>query len=520
MKRKNTLSVYAVCSILILGVISPAFTFEPAFATTPILYGIDGAAGNLDPELYIIDQTSGTAVSVGAIGVADLAGCGAMDAHPVTGVLWALCENDGIAVPADAGKPMLITINPATGAGTKIADVSGSLFLAGSFRIFDMSFENGGVNTLYVVALDPAGSVAVELHTLALTGVSTKTIPGDLMPPGGAAGGNGLAFSPTDTLFHIDLTNFSTLTLGTGAAAALAGTTWSQGATNFLRDNAMDFEPGTGILFSSTNDGPPGLSAATGPNWLSTVNTVTGLVSIVGPTQIGLDAIAFIEEDDMFEECFVHVEWDNPLFLFPGSPPTGNPPIVFDDDCVGGTFNQGQPAELLCVPTQVPEPAFLCIVQVPNFIDDLDLKTVIVDITYDPNGPPPNTFDDGAPATGPPFIIPTDPDLPGPGGQGTPDDCPIVDQGEVDEQNPGVYFYEFECRPNPDWEQLQFFFHPNVQKLEIWTTSFDDPKVGGTFIPIDTSSLLLAGAQSISMWMIPVILAGIGIGIFVIKRRN
>jgi len=44
--------------------------------------------------------------------------------------------------------------------------------------------------------------------------------------------------------------------------------------------------------------------------------------------------------------------------------------------------------------------------------------------------------------------------------------------------------------------------------------------VGGFNVPIDTSSLLLAGVQSISMWMIPVVIAGIGIGIFVIKRRN
>jgi len=44
--------------------------------------------------------------------------------------------------------------------------------------------------------------------------------------------------------------------------------------------------------------------------------------------------------------------------------------------------------------------------------------------------------------------------------------------------------------------------------------------VGGTYIPIDQSALLLAGVQSISMWMIPVVIAGIGIGVFVIKRRN
>jgi len=44
--------------------------------------------------------------------------------------------------------------------------------------------------------------------------------------------------------------------------------------------------------------------------------------------------------------------------------------------------------------------------------------------------------------------------------------------------------------------------------------------VGGSDVAINTSALLLAGATSNSMWMIPVIVAGIGIGIFVIKRRN
>ena len=44
--------------------------------------------------------------------------------------------------------------------------------------------------------------------------------------------------------------------------------------------------------------------------------------------------------------------------------------------------------------------------------------------------------------------------------------------------------------------------------------------IGGTYIPIDQSALLLAGVQSVSMWMIPVVIAGIGIGVFVIKRRN
>jgi len=44
--------------------------------------------------------------------------------------------------------------------------------------------------------------------------------------------------------------------------------------------------------------------------------------------------------------------------------------------------------------------------------------------------------------------------------------------------------------------------------------------IGGTLVPIDTTALLLAGVQSISMWMIPVVAAGIVIGVFVIKRRK
>jgi len=47
---------------------------------------------------------------------------------------------------------------------------------------------------------------------------------------------------------------------------------------------------------------------------------------------------------------------------------------------------------------------------------------------------------------------------------------------------------------------------------------FIDIAVGGELIPINTTSLLLAGAQMTASWMIPVLVAGAGIGI-VISRR-
>ena len=43
--------------------------------------------------------------------------------------------------------------------------------------------------------------------------------------------------------------------------------------------------------------------------------------------------------------------------------------------------------------------------------------------------------------------------------------------------------------------------------------------VGGEFIPIETTSLIVAGAQSFS-WMIPVVLSGIGIGLFAVSRKS
>jgi len=43
--------------------------------------------------------------------------------------------------------------------------------------------------------------------------------------------------------------------------------------------------------------------------------------------------------------------------------------------------------------------------------------------------------------------------------------------------------------------------------------------IGGEIIPIEQTSLLLAGAQSFS-WMIPLVISSIGIGIFVVSRKS
>jgi len=44
-------------------------------------------------------------------------------------------------------------------------------------------------------------------------------------------------------------------------------------------------------------------------------------------------------------------------------------------------------------------------------------------------------------------------------------------------------------------------------------------EVGGVIVPLENTSLLVAGAQSFS-WMIPVVLSVLGIGLFVVSRKS
>ena len=63
----------------------------------------------------------------------------------------------------------------------------------------------------------------------------------------------------------------------------------------------------------------------------------------------------------------------------------------------------------------------------------------------------------------------------------------------------------------------------SVEILEMTADSFkviiNPTVVGGELIPIETTSLLLAGAQSFS-WMIPVVLSVVGITLFVVSRKS
>ena len=99
-------------------------------------------------------------------------------------------------------------------------------------------------------------------------------------------------------------------------------------------------------------------------------------------------------------------------------------------------------------------------------------------------------------------------------------DCEIVDEIKVwcravdpitDRLNPGEFF---ELTVFLDTES-----EPSITFNAEWTMGEQMQPVGGELLSLNTTSLLLASAQTFS-WMIPVILSVLGIGLFVASRKS
>jgi len=80
--------------------------------------------------------------------------------------------------------------------------------------------------------------------------------------------------------------------------------------------------------------------------------------------------------------------------------------------------------------------------------------------------------------------------------------------------------FEISCTdPYPGgifWQGVPF---PNCDLGFVTYFEEDEVPVGGEFLPIETTSLLLASAQTFS-WMIPVVLSVLGIGLFVFRKSE
>ena len=309
-----------LCVLLLVPVfVQPALAGPPGCPSYQ-LFGVTGADG--DASLYALDPSNGSATFIEYIsdGVNGFSAISAIAFHPTTNVLYAIGAINALAEPN-----VLMTIDPCSAAGTKIAVLTGDIHPAS--RITDMSFRPTD-QTLFVYNKDNIYGNIVETVNVA-TGAVTKLPLSD----NSGASGNGLAFSPLalgpTVLYHgagvsgIGPFGFHTYDQSTGERTDLGD------FCTVISPNAMDFQPATNKLYASNHSA----------NNLVTINTTpVGLcfaVTSVGPTVATLDAIAFYPNLDS--------DLDGVLDSVDNCPSAYNPPVASWVDKLNVTHFNSQP---------------------------------------------------------------------------------------------------------------------------------------------------------------------------------
>lgn len=228
-------------------------------AADPVIYGSAYTGPNAPATLYSIDPNTGAPTLIGAIGFNQV-GAISFDS---SGTLY------GVGRRTVGGAQVLITINPTTGAGTEVGATTQSAFFQ------DIAFRNGD-NALYGYA---GGNGAGNIYTFNISsGVATLLgDTGDNFPSG-----NGLAFSPFDTLYKADNNSLWSINQSNGSGTTLLSLTYE---TAGGRVNGMKFDNATGILWASVRDDAS-------DNYLATVDIGTGNVDYIGLTQSGVDGLS------------------------------------------------------------------------------------------------------------------------------------------------------------------------------------------------------------------------------------
>jgi len=224
------------------------------------------------------------------------------------------------------------------------------------------------------------------------------------------------------------------------------------------------------------------------------------LASILILGGLGLSQQAF---SDHFPANWVEAHWGT---TGPSGPLGTTGPLIPDDFI----FDMASPFDLdLTAPTMTVDPSGIITIDLPNFVDDLPDKFIDIEIDFGTD----LAVAPVVPATA--FGIDTS--------TGGPVLCGEVFSA-VDPFDTSVWFISVDCSPNPDFETITLTYDSDsvatITKIWVETTSlggFFFFPVGGTSIPIDTTSLLLAGA-SVNVWMIPVILSAAGFGILIARK--
>ena len=258
MERKFKLMIFG---FLVLALV-PSFV-SSSYATSQ-LYGIAGTGGGISSisTFYTIDHTNGVATSVGLVG---FLGCDAMEVDD-SGITYATCNRPGTDIN------VLVTIDPLTGVGTEVGPTGIGIASGGNSGPKDTSLRNSD-GVLFGYTHDCGRGFNLMTINLS-TGLGTP-----LGGPGNCNSGNGLSFTPGDTLLVKQFLTLSEVDQVTGAL--------SNSIVTARVATAMDYNPDDGLGYAAeSNQGNPATD-------LVTIDPVTGVSTLVGPTVNSLTAIAF-----------------------------------------------------------------------------------------------------------------------------------------------------------------------------------------------------------------------------------
>src|SRR6267143_331730 len=233
--------------------------------TRNILFGAVG--GGTLSDLFILNPANGSVI-------ADLGPTGfsitGLRFDPTTGILYGSTANVG------PSRGSLITLNPITGTGTLV----GSFGIA-NHTMADITFTKNG--TLYGWA-EPQRD---DLHIInKATGAAT-----DVGNAGISTFGSGLSANSKDVLYYTGSGGTGPLRIidkATGlptTVATLSGAPLGNGPINALAFNSADVLYGVQGTFGGTTH-------------LITINAVTGVITDLGTSLNGLDALAFLFSND------------------------------------------------------------------------------------------------------------------------------------------------------------------------------------------------------------------------------
>jgi hypothetical protein len=265
-KRFRTSELARRALLLIFGILISASSAK----AQSTLYAADGSGGNANCQLYTLDPSNGSVLqTIGPIGF-PITGL-AFD--PTTEVLYGSVSNNSPA----AGN--LVTIDPATGTGTLVGSfgVSGT---TGTQTMADLTFASDG--TLY----GWAEQSQKRLYTIDKTsGTATEVGPSGLTH----TVGSGLAANSSNVLYFAgDNANGKLRIIDRTTGAPTDVVTMSGAPIPDGRIPAMAFSP-TDTLYAGDLEGGGG----GGVSHLITISTSTGVITDIGASVNGLDAIAF-----------------------------------------------------------------------------------------------------------------------------------------------------------------------------------------------------------------------------------